>query len=111
MNKPFMHPSTPLRLQRAYHKAKGKDGRGWNMRALADKLGVNIKYISELIRKGIEPNNPKVRVKLFLRRSARKSSKRGSAPVPLQSPSMRWWRMQKSAYRQSVILELWMGKD
>lgn len=112
MNKPYMHPATPKRLQRAYHKAKGKDGKGWNMRALADRLEVNIKYISELIKKGIEPNNPKVRVKLFLRKSARKSSKR-LPPVPPKplSPSEKWWRKQKPEYRRSVMMELWTRKE
>lgn len=62
-----IHPATPKRLVSEFHKA------GWNERELARRRGVNILYVSQLIRHGIEPTDRTVkgqetRAKLYLPR-------------------------------------------
>jgi hypothetical protein len=82
-----IHPATPRRLVSEFHKA------GWNERELARRRGVNIKYISDLIRRGIEPTDRTIkgqeaRVALFLPRLKRKPRVVKERPVVL---SPEWW--------------------
>jgi|SRR5919109_2324938 hypothetical protein len=94
-----IHPATPKRLMSELHKAE------WNERELARRRGVNIKYVSDLIRRGIEPtdrtiNGQEVRVKLFLpRKKSQPRVKKEKAPAP----SPEWWeRVEKQAVRVMV---------
>ena len=61
-----IHPGAPRRLVSAWKRAGRSD------RKLAEQLGVNQFYVSQLLRRGIEPGNPDVREKLFLPRKPRK---------------------------------------
>ncbi|MBI5297966.1 MAG: hypothetical protein HY869_21020 [Chloroflexi bacterium] len=56
------YPSNvPNKLVRAYREHG-------SFHKLADALGLNVRYVHELLVKGIEPSNPETRVKLFLPR-------------------------------------------
>ena len=57
-----IHPNAPRRLVSAWRQV------GCSDRKLAQLQGVNQYYVSELLRRGIEPSNPDIRVKLFLPR-------------------------------------------
>lgn len=59
-------PNVPQKLIRAYHRQKD------NQRALARHLKLNPAIINKLLKYGIEPTNPDIRVKLFLKRKYRK---------------------------------------
>ena len=59
-------PNTPKALISAYIRAER------NMRRLAKELCINHLYVSQLLKDGIEPTNPEIRVKLFLPRVSRK---------------------------------------
>jgi len=54
------HPNAPKRLVSAWRDL------GCSDRKLAKKVGVNQYYVSQLLRRGIEPGNAEIRVKLFL---------------------------------------------
>jgi|SRR5919108_607375 hypothetical protein len=82
-----IHPATPRRLVSELHKA------GWKERELARRRGVNIKYVSDLIRRGIEPTDRTIkgqeaRVALFLPRLKRKPRIVKEKPSQL---SPEWW--------------------
>jgi hypothetical protein len=62
-----IHPSAPKKLVREYKKL------GCNQLALSKQLQVNDFYINRLLKDGVEPTNPEIRVKLFLPRIHRKS--------------------------------------
>ena len=92
-----IHPATPRRLVTALHKV------GWNERALARARGVNILYVSQLIRHGIEPTDRTVkgqeaRVKLSLPRLKPKPK---LPPQPKPAPlTSEWWDgLRKNAVR------------
>jgi hypothetical protein len=62
-------------------------------RALSRRLGVNILYVSQLLRKGIEPTDQtekgrEIRVKLFLPKRKRKPRVMKPKPEPL---TPEWW--------------------
>jgi len=59
-------PNAPKALITTYIKA------GRNTRKLSKELNVNHFYINQLLKYGIEPTNPEIRVKLFLPRTHRK---------------------------------------
>jgi len=58
-------PNLPRKLIKALHVAG-------SARKLEKVLGVNHYYISKLMNEGIEPTNPKIRVKMFLPRKPHK---------------------------------------
>lgn len=76
-------PNAPKALITAYIEA------GRNMRKLAKELYVNHLYVSQLLKDGIEPTNPEIRVKLFLPRKPRKP----------QTPKPEEWQGQKKIKR------------
>ena len=99
MNAPFIHPNTPPKLVAKFKKC------GYVMRKLADELGINMFYISQLITHGAEPTDKtqrgrEIRVKLFLPRRVHKS-KRSSKPMP---DYLRWWKQQD---RRAIIKQLY----
>jgi hypothetical protein len=79
-----IYPGAPRRLVSAWKKA------GCSDRRLADLLGVNQFYVSQLLRRGIEPGNPDVREKLFLPRK----------PVQHREPKLEEWPGQKHVIKQ-----------
>ncbi len=86
-----IHPATPRRLVSALHKA------GWKERELARQRGVNILYVSQLLRHGIEPTDKTekgrcTRVQLYLSKYKRKPS----APRP---PIPEWLKPIKRGIR------------
>jgi hypothetical protein len=83
----------PARLRTEARRAKYK------FHTLAQRLGVNVRYLYDLIERGVEPTNPEVRKKLFLPRHPRKEK---PVPIPLP-PAVRWWRRQSKGYRRSII--------
>lgn len=91
-----IHPAAPKRLVSEFHKA------GWNERELARRRKVNIKYVSDLIRRGIEPTDRTVkgqeaRTALFLPRLKQKPRVKKEKPIVL---SPEWWdRVRKHAVR------------
>lgn len=62
-----LHPNAPKRLVKEYKKL------GCNQLALSKQLQVNDFYINRLLKDGVEPTNPEIRIKLFLPRVHRNS--------------------------------------
>jgi hypothetical protein len=82
-----IHPNTPPRLAAKYKKAG-------SFHALAEQIKVNVSYVYDLIKDGIEPNDttPKlreVRKRLFLK--ARKKARAARQSLP---EHRRWWNRQ-----------------
>lgn len=63
----------PRKLAKQYQAAGSQ-------RELARRLGINPKYVNDLLTKGIEPKNPDIRAKLCLPRSTR--PRRPRPPTP-----------------------------
>lgn len=107
--KPTIHPNTPPRLRAAFRRAKNMRGEGYKIDVLAKQLGVNIYYLFQLIKKGIEPNDTTnklqaVRVKMFLPRKKRRPSKRKQTePLP---EHLRWWRSLPKESRNEIVMNL-----
>lgn len=75
----LIHPNTPAKLIAELQAV------GWNERALSRGLGVNILFVSQLIKDGIEPTDKTTkgqatREKLFLPRLAKKKRKKQTHP-------------------------------
>lgn len=93
-----MFDHAPKRLIKALQEAGSE-------RKLAKKLDVNISYISNYLRRGIEPTDKtergrEIRAKLFLPRSKRRPYIKKDAPTP---PSPEWWeRVEKHSIRVMV---------
>jgi hypothetical protein len=107
-HKPFIHPNCPRKLAAAFHFARNAHGEGYKIRVLEQKLGVNFKYLVNMIRKGIEPNDTTeklraVRKAMFLPARKRKArtviaEKRETAPEHIK-----WWRKQPKSLKESYI--------
>lgn len=79
-----IHPNAPRRLVRAWRRAGQSD------RRLAQQLDVNQYYVSQLLRRGIEPGNPDVREKLFLPRK----------PIQHREPKPEEWAGQGTVIKR-----------
>jgi hypothetical protein len=107
-SKPFIHPNCPKKLAAAFHFARNAHGEGYKIHVLAEKIGVNVRYLQYMIKKGIEPNDTteklrEVRVKMFLPARKRKpraarTSTRGEVPA-----HRKWWRRLDSGSRDQYI--------
>ena len=84
-----VHPNAPKRLVREYKKL------GCNQLALANKLEVNDFYINRLLKDGVEPSNPEIRVKLFLPRK-RVKHKTGEPKYDRPAWLYKWYRLPVS---------------
>src|SRR3989304_1404319 len=99
MPKPFIHPSTPKRLVRAFRSVK------WKWHPLADLLDVNIAILYSLIHYGKEPNNPEIRIKVFLPRHRRQITiNKILIPKPPLPPHINWWKCLTKEQRSNWIL-------
>lgn len=79
MSPQYIHPNTPPRLVRRFHKAG-------SFHKLAEERRVNIRYVYELITQGIEPNDttPKlreIRTRLYLRKHKPRGKPKPSRPL------------------------------
>ena len=99
-DKPFIHPATPSKLKTEFRRARYK------FHALAKARGINVRYIHDLISKGIEPTNPNIRQKLFLPKKPRNAR---AEPKPYTEPPehIKWWRSLKKDIRQYAIQDLY----
>jgi hypothetical protein len=68
MTQPFIHPNTPPRLVKIFKQMDFK------YHQVADRLGINVAHIHNLITKGKEPKDKDIRRALFL--PARKQKRR-----------------------------------
>ena len=104
-----IHPNAPPRLIKALRKAG-------SFHKLADELNINIKYVHELIRKGIEPTDRtehgrETRARLYLPRRKRKTSK-PRKPPKVKPPWRRWWTRQGKAGQENIIRQTYeINKD
>ena len=98
--KPTFNDRIPIRLQKEDRKVNFK------FHALADHLGVNVRYIYDLLKRGREPTNPVIRKKLFLPKHPRRP--KTINPQPLE---VRWWRRQSKEYRRSIILSAYKKEN
>jgi hypothetical protein len=77
-------------------------------------LEVNVRYVHDLLKHGIEPKNEEVRVKLFLPRKKRKprmnADERGSGKRQMAEEE-RWWRKLATSERRGLIRSLFEIKD
>lgn len=105
MNKIKIHSNTPPKLVKQLHKCG-------SFHKLADEIEVNVKYVHELITKGIEPTDRtelgrEIRAKLFLTKYRRKGKPR--RPRQPRPEHLRWWHKQD---RDSLIRQLYdLNKD
>lgn len=65
----IMPVNVPRKLAEKFRAAGGRYHR------LADQLGVNVGHVYNLIKKGIEPKSPDIRVKMFLPKHPHKAYK------------------------------------
>jgi hypothetical protein len=114
MKKPYIHSNTPRRLAAAYHFARNTRGEGFKIHVLADTLKVNVRYIHDLIVKGIEPNDiteklRAVRKAMFLparKRKAKHEREFDKAIEKIFEPEpehRKWWRRLKKQERDTWI--------
>lgn len=102
----FIHPNTPPKLVTMFRRAIGKNGKGYNFIALAEQLGVNRRYVHDLITKGIEPSNPEIREKLFLKKPHKAhdpASGAGRKPYTEPPEHIKWWRSIAPEARHELI--------
>jgi len=103
--KPFIHPATPSKLKTAFRRARYK------YHVLAKALGINVKYIHDLIHYGKEPTDQSekgrnIRVKLFLPRKSRKAQER-TRQYTEPPEYIKWWRSLKKERRHNLIMMSW----
>lgn len=99
----FIHPATPPKLVTMFRRAIGKNGKGYNFIALAEQLGVNRRYVHDLITKGIEPANPEIRKKLFLKKPRAEREKKPYIEPP---EHIKWWRSLNKDDRSELIKDI-----
>lgn len=113
-NKPFIHPNTPRKLAAAYHFARNKRGEGFKIHVLAERIGVNVRYIQDLIKNGIEPTNPEIRAKMFLSKKSRqvRAAEKSDATAKPMPEYVKYWRRQKPFIRQAWMIRAYnAGKE
>jgi len=104
---PYIHPNTPPKLAAKFKKAK-------SYHVLAEQIGVNVRYVFELLTDGKEPNDTtpglrEIRRKMFL--SARRKNRQRAKPKPKQElpAHRRWWMNQD---QDNLIRQLYeINKD
>jgi hypothetical protein len=110
-NKPFIHPNCPRKLAAAFHFARNARGQGYKIRVLEQNLGVNFKYLVNMIKKGIEPNDTTeklraVRKAMFL--PERKRKQRAITRQHTEIPEHRkWWNSLPQSQRNQWIENLY----
>jgi hypothetical protein len=97
-----VQPNTPAALKRDLRKCN------WNMRALARMRGVNIFWVSRLLRYGEEPKNSTTRLKLSLSKRPRKPRVPGP-PKPPVPDYIRWWRKLEKVARDMIVKSVYDG--
>lgn len=113
-SKPFIHPNCPKKLAAAFHFARNTRGQGYKIHILAEKLGVNVRYLHNMIAKGIEPNDTteklrEVRVKMFLpakKRKAKHEREFDKAIEKIFKPTpehVKWWKKLPKEQRDEWI--------
>ena len=102
MTKPYIHPDTPARLKTAYRRAKGEDGKPYNMRALALIRGVNIYWVSKAIRHGERPTNAHTARALFFPKYTRGKNAQSLTASPLPEYE-KWWRYTLDKQARNTI--------
>jgi len=109
VNKPYIHPNCPRRLAAAYHFARNARGEGFKIHILAEQRGINVRYLYNLIVKGIEPNDTTeklraVRKAMFLPARKRKAraviAEKRDVIIP---EHVRWWRELPKSTRDKII--------
>jgi len=90
-----IHPNAPKRLVSRYKKL------GCNQLNLAKELGVNDFYVNRLLKDGIEPSNPEIRVRLFLPRKIVKH--KTGAPKYDRPAWLYWWYRLSKDERHDVM--------
>jgi len=104
MKRPFIHPRTPRKLKRVFRLS------GYNQRMTARIIGVNPKYVHDLIKQGKEPRHTAVRVKMFLPKKPRQA--RTPKPErPLPPTYMRWWRTIGKENRHRIVRREWRNAE
>lgn len=96
----FLHPNAPERLKRLYRALR-------SMHKIAAQLGVNVSYVHDLLRHGIEPTNPRIRTKIFLDVHPLSKMQLGDR----RSAHLRWFMRMTPAQRNQWILFCYHYKD
>lgn len=110
--KPFIHENTPPKLKSAFRRAKNRRGEGYKIDVLSKQIGVNLYYLHQLIKNGIEPHDTTeklraVRVKMFLPAKKRKP-KADRKPVPPKPNHIHWWWTLPKETRHMIIRQAWI---
>ena len=103
--KPFIHPATPSKLKTEFRRARYK------YHVLAKAIGINVKYIHDLIHYGKEPTDQSekgrnIRVKLFLPKKSRKAQER-TRQYTEPPEEIKWWRSLKKDARRAYIQNIY----
>jgi hypothetical protein len=98
-----IHPNAPRRLVSAWRKAGRSD------RKLAELRGVNHFYVSQLVHRGIEPDDKTehqqdIRAKLFLRRKKRRAKVQRAPKLPKwlnqSEDALQWFSKQRETVKR-----------
>ena len=96
----ILHPDAPNRLKRELRAAG-------SFQKLADKKGVNVRYVYDLLTKGIEPSNPTIAHALYV-------DQKPTARLALgdrRFRHIRWWKRLTRAQRNELIHFLYHYKE
>lgn len=78
-----------------------------NFQAIADRRGVNVRYVYELLVKGIIPSNPTIAQKLGVEYYTRAKLRLGDA----RHRHIRWWNHLTPDQRNQLIFFLYHYKE
>ena len=102
----YIHPNTPPRLVKAYKRAG-------SYHKLADEIGVNVRFVYELITDGKEPNDTtpalrEIRHRLGLKRRKPRAPKPKPPPAPKH---LIWWNNIGKEMRHLIVERLYKDKE
>jgi len=101
MKNKFIHPATPPALVKAFTRAG-------SYHKLADELGVNVKYVYELMNAGIEPTDRTAKSREIRHRlKLRKHKPKNKPKPPPARKELIWWNNLGKAGRHSRIIRLY----
>lgn len=112
VSRPYIHPRTPSKLRAAFRAAKNMRGEGCKYHILAERVGVNVGQLHNLIHKGIEPTDKTekgqaTRAAMFLPRKKRSARGKPKTKEPIKN-YMHWWtRVLTKEIRNDIIRRAW----
>ena len=105
MNQLKIHPNTPPKLVKKFRKCG-------SFHKLADEIGVNVRYVHELITEGKEPTDRTARSREIRHRLALRKYKPKDRPKPPPAPKhLQWWNNIGKQMRHTIVERLYKHKE